>query len=205
MKRIIIFSFCLLFLSIPKPAFSAAASPKGKQSQMKQQKMMQQKMIQQRKAMQQKRQLNIHHQINVEAPKQINASVQKQIQAQYTQQEQVKDVVKIGAIWEAFETSSEAWSLMIDRQPKEVTVARYINIYKNQGVTIRRPVAHYVDMIDGMSRGSPDMLKQPFQNILRFVAVMEYDFDNGQNKDEMALKALGQKSFEENKKRVFSQ
>ena len=48
-------------------------------------------------------------------------------------------------------------------------------------------------MIDGMALENPEMLAQPFVNILQVVAVLEYDFDNGENKDAMALKVLGSK------------
>jgi len=37
--------------------------------------------------------------------------------------------------------------------------------------------------------------------MLNILAVMEYDYYNGQNKDELARKVLGEKAFEENQVR----
>ena len=53
-----------------------------------------------------------------------------------------------------------------------------------------------------MADGNGAMLKNPFKDILRLVAIMEYDFDNGQDKDEMARRILGEKVYQENKKRI---
>ncbi|MBP7162845.1 MAG: hypothetical protein KBB26_04860, partial [Candidatus Omnitrophica bacterium] len=52
---------------------------------------------------------------------------------------------------------------------------------------------YYVGLIDSMSRESPDMLTQPFDRVLQIVAIDEYDYENGQDKDMLAYQILGSK------------
>ena len=42
----------------------------------------------------------------------------------------------------------------------------------------------------------------PFEQLLQTVAVVEYDFDNGQDKDAMAKKVLGEQGYLKNKQRL---
>jgi len=118
------------------------------------------------------------------------------------EEEKIAEIVSISQIWDAFEKSSEAWSLIMDVEAKEITVAKYINSYLQQKIIIRKPPQLYVTAIDSMSKGSPEMLKQPFAQLLQFIAIMEYDFDNGMDKDKMARQMLGEQGFEQNKKRL---
>lgn len=106
-------------------------------------------------------------------------------------------------IWKDLEISTEIWPLIMDREPKELTVERFIEAYRKNGIAIRKPASTYIDIIDSMTSepGSP-MLKTPFKDVLKVAAIIEYDFDNGLDKDQMALKVLGEKSFESNKKRL---
>ena len=82
-------------------------------------------------------------------------------------------------------------------------VSHYIEEYRQQGVIINNPPSHYVSMVDVMSQNAPDMLAQPFPVILMVMSVMEYDFDNGQNKDAMARQMLGERSYYQNKERLM--
>ena len=43
---------------------------------------------------------------------------------------------------------------------------------------------------------------RPFDQVLQFVAIIEYDFNNGQDKDEMAQKLLGEEGYLRNKRRL---
>ncbi|HBR14106.1 MAG TPA: hypothetical protein DD723_00995 [Candidatus Omnitrophica bacterium] len=114
---------------------------------------------------------------------------------------QGKDMVDIDQVWKELEISSEIWPLIIDLTPKEITVSRYIDYYETQGVIIRKTPLHYVRMIDAMLDQNKSLLKIPFKYILRTAAIIEYDFDNGEDKDLLARKFLGEKVYQENKKR----
>ena len=135
--------------------------------------------------------------VNIHLPRtQIN------FQPETVDPSQVQDVTTIAAIWNAMETSSEVWALMMESNAKAITVSRQIDLYKSQKITIRKDPAHYVELIDQFAVQTPDLLKHPFKDVLRFVAVLEYDFDNGQDKDEMAMHMLGEKGYEVNRKRL---
>lgn len=117
--------------------------------------------------------------------------------------EEVKAEEDFNEVLKTFEQSSQAWPLIIDKEPKVAIVADYIQRYQKQGVVITRSPEYYVQLIDGASQASPQMLQQPMETVLRIMAIIDYDFENGQNKDAMALKVLGsQQAFEENKKRL---
>ncbi len=117
---------------------------------------------------------------------------------------EVKDEVGLDQIMEALQTSGKAWDLIINHEDKEVVVQEFIKDYSTQGVRIQKPAVYYVDFIDEMAHSSPEMLEMPFARILQVVAVMEYDFDNGQNKDFLAQKILGPQVYEKNKQRLMS-
>ena len=116
---------------------------------------------------------------------------------------EVKDEVDLNQIVEALQSSSQAWDLIIGRQNKEIVAQAFIDRYKQQGVIIQKPAGYYANFIDEMAKNSPEMLAMPFDRVLQVVAVMEYDFDNGQNKDALAQKILGQAFYEKNKQRLM--
>lgn len=118
------------------------------------------------------------------------------------EQSSVDDVVTIEQIWEELEISSEVWPLMLDDQPKAMTVSRYVDWYAQQGINIRKPPLYYVRIIDSMSQQNPEMLNSPFKDLLKIVAILDYDFDNGQDNDAMALRILGEEGYWKNKERL---
>jgi len=89
------------------------------------------------------------------------------------------------------QNSSEIWTQISDTRIKMLIVSRYIDLYRRQGVVIRKPVIYYTQLIDSMSSGNSTLLHQPFARVLEVAAILEYDFNNGQNKDALALKILG--------------
>ena len=115
---------------------------------------------------------------------------------------EVKDIVSIEDLWKTFETSSENWPLIIDAQAKVLTMDLYIQIYKTKGISISKPPEYYAQMIDGMSQENPTMLSQPMDKVLQIMAIMEYDFDNGADKDQMAQKILGEQGWRANRQRL---
>jgi hypothetical protein len=114
---------------------------------------------------------------------------------------EVKDVVDLSEVWKKLDTKSTVWPLLIDDQSKVLTVSEYISRYHDQGVTITAPPLHYVQLIDQITEQNPQMLQQPFGDLLKLLAIIDYDFDNGMNKDDLARKVLGEAEFEANKKR----
>lgn len=115
---------------------------------------------------------------------------------------QVKDIVNIEDLWKTFEINSENWPLIMEMQAKVLTVDRWIYQYKEKGVSINKPPGHYVQMIDGMSQQNPVLLNQPFDRLLQLMAIMEYDFDNGVDKDQLAKKILGEQAWQANRQRL---
>lgn len=113
-----------------------------------------------------------------------------------------EEVVDIQDIWQKLKTTSVIWTQMVETAPKVATVQKYIDIYKREGIIIRKPAEQYVQMIDDMSKENSTILESPFKKVLMLMAIIEYDFDNGQDKDRMAHSILGNKAYESNKKRL---
>ena len=133
--------------------------------------------------------------------------IQRQMQQQATQQVQkvepvVEEVVDLKSIWKELEVSSEVWTLMIDNEPKLITVENYIALYAKRGVAIRMGSQFYVDLVDEMAVRNPEMLKSPFADVLRFIAIVEYDYDNGSNPDVLARELLSEEAYYSNRRRL---
>ncbi len=111
-------------------------------------------------------------------------------------------VFDLSQVWRELVITSEIWLDILDQDPKEQTVSVFIREFQKKGAIIRKSPAMYVAMIDSMLRGNPNFKRQPFQEVLKIAAIVEYDFDNGQNKDQMALSVLGQAGYEKNKQRL---
>ena len=105
-------------------------------------------------------------------------------------------------VWKKLDKKSTVWTLLIDDQSKLLTVSEYIDRFQKEGVKIQAPPLHYVQMIDQIVGGNPQMLQRPFGELVQIVAIVDYDFDNGMSKDELARKVLGEAGFEANKKRL---
>jgi len=116
-----------------------------------------------------------------------------------------QDTVDLSEVWKKLDNKSTVWKLLMDDQAKVLTVAEYIDRYHQEGVKINEPPLHYAQMIDEMSKENPDMLNMPFGQLLQVLAIVDYDFDNGMDKDTLAKKVLGEAGFEANKKRFTQQ
>lgn len=112
-----------------------------------------------------------------------------------------EEIVSVDDLWESLDNSGAAWTLIQDTEIKALTVAHYIDQFKNQGVAIKKTPGFYAQMIDQMSQQDPNMLFSPFPNVIQILAIMEYDFDNGHDKDALAKKVLGDFYFD-NLKRI---
>ena len=118
---------------------------------------------------------------------------------------QTKDVVDLSEVWKRLDKKSTVWPLLIEDQAKVLTVSEYIDRFRMQGVKISAPPLHYVQTIDQITQGNPAMLQRPFGELLQIIAIVDYDFDNGMDKDLLARKVLGDAGFEANKKRFTQQ
>ncbi len=114
----------------------------------------------------------------------------------------VEEVVEMKTIWEDLEISSQVWPLIIDMESKEVIVAKFMEDFRSQGITFRKSPMHYAQMIDSMSFDNPELLNNSFEKVLQMVAIVEYDFNNGMNPDELARRVLGEQAYQQNKQRL---
>jgi hypothetical protein len=117
--------------------------------------------------------------------------------------DQPDTVVDIQDLWKALDVSSEAWAQIVDREIKVLTVSEYIDRFRKMKIKISRPPGYYVGLIDALGEQMTGFLSAPFTNVLSYAAIVEYDFDNGTNKDELARQILGSGQFESNRKRVL--
>lgn len=115
----------------------------------------------------------------------------------------VKDVVPVSDLWRSLDKTSKAWPLIIDTKAKGVTVSHYIQKLGSEGAKIEKDPLHYVEMIDAMSQENPSMLLQPLGDLLRVIAIIEYDYQNGIDKDALARRIFPtEQAFQANKKRL---
>lgn len=218
----VFFAVFFVFENPPLHAGGAAAVKKGRggarqaaQQKAIQQRALQQAVMQRRAALQAAGagpELQMHGQVHLpiagEVGGQVNVSglegrvTQNILVSEPIDESQVKDIVNIEDLWKTFETTSENWPLIMETQAKVLTVDRAIYQYKEKGVTISNPPLHYVQMIDGASEQNPALLNQPFENLLQFMAIIEYDFDNGTDRDQLAKELLGEQGWKSNRKRL---
>lgn len=105
-------------------------------------------------------------------------------------------------IIDELEYSSEVWPKIIDKPIKMLIIDKFKNWYLEQGIKIGKPASHYADLIDDMSSNESNMLSNPFKEVIKFIAIIEYDFQNGQNPDQMIRTLLGEKGYQQNKVRL---
>ena len=111
-------------------------------------------------------------------------------------------VAEMADVLKSLETSSKAWSLIIDKEPKAFILSKYIDSFKTQGIVIKKSAEDYINILDSMAAQDPAMLNNPFKNVFQLVAILEYDFDNGQNKDKMIINLIGKEAYLQNKERL---
>jgi len=116
---------------------------------------------------------------------------------------QIEEIATLDQVLQSLDQSSRAWPLMVDMEAKVVVVDQYITRFRQQGIGINKDGYHYAQLIDGISGQSPEMLQQPFPRLLEIAAILEYDFNNGYDKDAMAQQILrSPEAVAANKKRL---
>ncbi|MDD5216512.1 MAG: hypothetical protein PHS88_00255 [Candidatus Omnitrophica bacterium] len=98
--------------------------------------------------------------------------------------------------------TSTNWGRIQSQETKTAIAGYFIAEYKRRGVMIKNTPEYYAGAIDEMTRQNPDFLSQPFDKLLRFVSVIDYDYDNGQDKDQMVLQFLGPEGAKRNRQRL---
>lgn len=107
------------------------------------------------------------------------------------------DPARVGAILNALSQNMAPW-LQISDQEKILAVAAVIEMFKSQGnAVISNPVPYYVQRINQTLAQNEATRKMPIDRLVMILAVMDFDFDNGQDKDEMAKQILGEKMYME--------
>jgi hypothetical protein len=117
--------------------------------------------------------------------------------------DQVDTVVGIEDLWSALDVSSESWRQIVDKEIKLLTVSEYIDRFRRMKIKINKSPGYYTGLIDAMGEQMEGFLSAPFANVLSYAAIVEYDFDNGVSKDELARQVLGPEQFEVNRKRIL--
>lgn len=85
---------------------------------------------------------------------------------------------------------------------KKQAVEAVIGLYKNRdNIAILNTGEFYVGKIEETLKNNPPVAGTDIMTLVRILAVMEYDFYNGQNKDALAKEVLGEKGFADNKMR----
>ncbi|MCD4726169.1 MAG: hypothetical protein K8R46_00770 [Pirellulales bacterium] len=109
---------------------------------------------------------------------------------------------EMARLFSRLDENSEIWTQIDDPRVKMLTVSRYVELFQQEGARIKKPPLYYSQLIDNMVRQDPAMISKSLKNDLRAVAIMEYDFDNGTNKDVQARSILSGQAYIANKKRL---
>jgi hypothetical protein len=112
-------------------------------------------------------------------------------------------VVGIEDLWKALDVSSAAWAQIVDKEIKLLTVSEYIDRFRQRQIKIKKSPGYYAGLIDAFGDQMEGFLQAPFASVLSYAAIVDYDFDNGTDKDELARQLLGPGQFESNRKRIM--
>jgi len=136
----------------------------------------------------------------VSAPSPVSAA--KPVQVPKPVSPQTSSAPDIAKAVQQMKVTSTNWGRIQSQETKTAITGYFIAEYKRRGVMIKNTPEYYTGAIDEMTRQNPDFLAQPFDKLLRFVSVIDYDYDNGQNKDQMALQFLGPDGYKRNRQRL---
>lgn len=94
----------------------------------------------------------------------------------------------------------------LGQSEKEEAVNAVMTLYKTRDNTAMfNDAKFYVNKINETLQVNPGVRGLDIMTVVRILAVMEYDFYNGQNKDELAKEVLGERAYAENRLRLQSQ
>lgn len=85
------------------------------------------------------------------------------------------------------------WKTM-DSANKKQAIEAVIRLYATrENSAILKPADFYVQKLDEALAGNPGMANSNLITIVKILSVMEYDFYNGKNKEDLARETLGEK------------
>lgn len=88
-------------------------------------------------------------------------------------------------------TNSKIWQ-SFSQVEKLQAVEFIIQFFKvKQNIAILKPAGFYAQQLDQNFMADPEMMSLPFPIAVKVLAVMEYDFYNGQDKEQLATETLG--------------
>ena len=92
------------------------------------------------------------------------------------------------------------WPQLTREQKFDVLELVIDAFHRPHHISIEKPPSFYIDKLDEAAV-NPKMQQLPLERALMILAIMEYDFDNGTDKDELARRALGPDLYESNRLR----
>jgi len=97
--------------------------------------------------------------------------------------------------------SAKNWS-QLPEGDKHKVVAEVIKLFRDrENVAILKETNFYVTQLDDAVRTGAFPIDSPLPNLIKLFAVMEFDFYNGQNKDDLAKQILGDQLYQGVKER----
>lgn len=101
-----------------------------------------------------------------------------------------------GQMMNALSQNMTLWN-SLDYDSKVQAINAVVTLYKNRdNAAITQPADFYVKKFDEALMGNPSLMGMDIMTMTKIMAVMESDFYNGQNKDELAKAVLGEKIAE---------
>ena len=96
----------------------------------------------------------------------------------------------------------ETWNELSPLE-KEGAIKTIFDLFRNrENSAITKSAKFYADRVDAALTENPTFLNASLPSLVKILAVMEYDFYNGQNKETLAQQVLGDKLYESNRKRL---
>ena len=101
--------------------------------------------------------------------------------------------LSFGEMMNQLSQSLAVWKTM-DAANKKQAMDAVIRLYgTRENSAILKPADFYVQKLDEALAGNPGMVNSNLITIVKILSVMEYDFYNGKNKEELARETLGEK------------
>lgn len=123
------------------------------------------------------------------------------VEAQIQPQAPEEDTSDFSEVMNSLVQSLEIWDDLAYPQ-KLIAVQSIIQVLQEQdGAEISQPAEYYVARADAMLRENPGF-PYGLPAMVRFLAVMDYDFKTGQDPDALAREVLGDELYEANKQRL---
>lgn len=111
-----------------------------------------------------------------------------------------KDPSEYNAMMGELAQSMASWP-SLNPEDQRLAVAAVIQLLGQQRGKISRPPAYYADRINQTLQTSKEILGMSLDRVVVIFAVMDYDFENGQDKDLLAQEILGPSMYAANKAR----